>query len=332
MFKRSDYSPGDVINEYGNIYIKDAEDNKKNIITNCYRCGNIIEKRWDKLKNGATCNSCGWIISGEKRTRYHYEKGDIINRETGTTFINYTHVNKKGEKWAIVQCGQCGNIYETCLTKVRSGCLCKKCRQNKIAKASRRHYEGDILTSKKGLKYKILKIFYNYSPTTYEFILLDDSLNEVGSPFIAQLSHVMNNSSAGGGVSIAEIVFEKSLKNLGYSYQPQKTFPVLLSEKGNKLRFDFCIYLNGHKNSDRLLLIELDGPQHFFPVEVFGGEESFNKLKLHDSLKDSFVNSSENIFLVRIPYTDFKLIDDNFVKDIVEKYNYKHNIGGEDHR
>lgn len=186
MFKRSDYSPGDVINEYGNIYIKDAEDNKKNIITNCYRCGDIIEKRWDKLKNGATCNSCGWIISGEKRTKYHYEN--------------------------------------------------------------------------------------------------------------------------------------------------QKTFPVLLSEKGNKLRFDFCIYLNGHKNSDRLLLIELDGPQHFFPVEVFGGEESFNKLKLHDSLKDSFVNGSENIFLVKIPYTDFKLIDDDFVKDIVEKYNYKHSIGGEGHR
>ena len=48
-------------------------------------------------------------------------------------------------------------------------------------------------------------------------------------------------------------------------------------------------------------LIEYDGAQHIKPVSIFGGQEYFNQLQHHDSLKNQYA-LSHNIPLVRIPY------------------------------
>jgi hypothetical protein len=57
-------------------------------------------------------------------------------------------------------------------------------------------------------------------------------------------------------------------------------------------------------NNNIIKAIEYDGEQHFYPVERFGGEKAFIKQKIRDSRKTEFCNT-HNIFLQRIPYTDY---------------------------
>jgi hypothetical protein len=69
----------------------------------------------------------------------------------------------------------------------------------------------------------------------------------------------------------------------------------------NKLQFDF--YLPEHNTC-----IEYDGKQHFESIDFFGGEESFNKQKIKDNIKNKYCKDN-NIELIRIPYWDFNNIE-----------------------
>ena len=90
-------------------------------------------------------------------------------------------------------------------------------------------------------------------------------------------------------------------------YKHQYFFPDLRSPFGKPLEFDFCIkYIK--------VLIEYDGEQHFKPVRFNGISEEqacklFEKIKYHDSLKDQYCIKN-NIPLIRIPYKDFKNIQE----------------------
>lgn len=83
------------------------------------------------------------------------------------------------------------------------------------------------------------------------------------------------------------------LDGIGIEYIKQKTVEIL----NKKYRFDFYIpTLN--------LYIEYDGIQHFKPIEYFGGEESFDKIKNSDSVKNNWVNENVGDILLRISYLD----------------------------
>jgi len=77
--------------------------------------------------------------------------------------------------------------------------------------------------------------------------------------------------------------------------------------QGQKLFFDFYI---PNKN----IFIEVDGEQHFKPVEYFGGIDAFKELKKRDFLKNRYcfeINSK----LIRIPFFDME----NY-KEYLKKY------------
>ena len=61
------------------------------------------------------------------------------------------------------------------------------------------------------------------------------------------------------------------------------------------LPFDF--YLPEYK-----ILIECDGIQHFQPVEYFGGDENFEIVQRHDSIKNNYCLKN-NMKIIRLPYT-----------------------------
>lgn len=68
------------------------------------------------------------------------------------------------------------------------------------------------------------------------------------------------------------------------------------------LRFDF--FLPQHRT-----LIEYDGKQHFKKSKLWGGQESFDRTKRHDELKNRFA-IQEGFRLIRIPYWDFDRIEE----------------------
>ena len=97
------------------------------------------------------------------------------------------------------------------------------------------------------------------------------------------------------------------LKDLNINLISEKSFADLKHKR--ILFFDF--YLPEHN-----VCIEFDGAQHFDPYIIFGGEESFDKIKIKDDLKNDYCKKN-NIRLLRIPHTenDVKGVIKNFLKN-----------------
>ncbi|CEO32973.1 hypothetical protein [Paraclostridium sordellii] len=81
--------------------------------------------------------------------------------------------------------------------------------------------------------------------------------------------------------------------------------------RGDKypLPFDFALF----KDNELLMLIEIDGEQHFKPINFNGidnnrANELFNKTKKRDEIKNKYCEKN-NIKLLRIPYFEFENIE-----------------------
>jgi len=69
----------------------------------------------------------------------------------------------------------------------------------------------------------------------------------------------------------------------------------------NKLPFDFYI-------PSKNIIIEYDGIHHFKSVDFFGGEKELKHRQKLDKIKDKYCEKN-NIYLIRIPYTEYKNVE-----------------------
>jgi very-short-patch-repair endonuclease len=93
----------------------------------------------------------------------------------------------------------------------------------------------------------------------------------------------------------------------------QQEHPIVKNpDTGHYLRADFYI-------ESMNMVIEFDGPQHFKPVEYFGGEEHYQQCVYRDKIKN-YHCKKEGIHLIRIPY--FKK---NEIRNILENFFSKFN-------
>ena len=102
---------------------------------------------------------------------------------------------------------------------------------------------------------------------------------DCGSYVFVSVSSLLNGTKVHCGClnqPLGEYYIEQVLKQHNILYYKQYTFTDL-----RRLRFDF--YLPEHNR-----LIEFDGEQHFYPIEHFGGEESYNKIKQRDLIKNKY--------------------------------------------
>ena len=98
---------------------------------------------------------------------------------------------------------------------------------------------------------------------------------------------------------------ELLLKTARIDYKREISFPDLKDK--DFLRFDFGLY----KNKKLIGIIEVDGEQHFQPIDHFGGKEEFRRVRKTDRAKNHYC-IVHKIPLFRIPYTaleTFQLID-----------------------
>ena len=131
-----------------------------------------------------------------------------------------------------------------------------------------------------------------------------------GNEFVALPAKVMENHTTSCGCQISsskERIIESYLKELKVAYERQKRFEDC--KYRYSLPFDFVIY-----NDDTTIrcLIEYDGMQHFKPIEYFGGQESFEKTQIRDSIKNEYCKN-KNIKLIRVNY----LNTDDEIKEII---------------
>ena len=104
-----------------------------------------------------------------------------------------------------------------------------------------------------------------------------------------------------------EIKIINFLENNNIRYIIQHKFNDCIGLK-RKLPFDFYLL-------EQNICIEYDGGQHFEPVERYGGEEGFKKRQKLDQIKTDYCKNN-NIKLIRIPYWDFKSIEQILKKEL----------------
>ena len=94
----------------------------------------------------------------------------------------------------------------------------------------------------------------------------------------------------------------------------QKRFNTCVFPKTQRqLVFDF--YLPEYN-----ILIEYDGEQHFH--EIKNDRYNYLELKERDNYKDQWCKDN-NIKLVRIPYTDYEILDSNYMRRIIQRNEWK---------
>ena len=109
---------------------------------------------------------------------------------------------------------------------------------------------------------------------------------ECGNTTIARSLDLQNGDKISCGCinSYGEALIQKYLTELSYEYKSQYIFKDLKSSNNAYLRFDFAIFIN----QQLYCLLEFDGEQHFHPTGGLYDKENYEKLKLHDLLKNRY--------------------------------------------
>ena len=120
-----------------------------------------------------------------------------------------------------------------------------------------------------------------------------------------------------------ELIIENILIERKISYVKQYSFNDCLSNRNNKLKFDFGII----DNKDNLVcLIEIDGCQHMKPIEQWGGDISFGDTLYNDATKNSYCEDN-NLKLLRVHYYELNKTEEitNKFIDSLDGYNIYNN-------
>lgn len=127
--------------------------------------------------------------------------------------------------------------------------------------------------------------------------------------FECDFSSARNGSSSGTKKSKGERVIASILTELNIDFETQHVFYDCRSKNNRVLYFDF--YLPGYN-----ICIEYDGEQH-----QKGWKRDLNTLpaiKERDKIKDKYCIQN-NIQLIRIPYTELKNINEEYILNILEE-------------
>lgn len=112
--------------------------------------------------------------------------------------------------------------------------------------------------------------------------------------------------------SKGEYKISQVLEKIKIKYFSQYSFEQCRSKAGAKLKFDFYL-------PDYNICIEYDGEQHFsYTNSGWRTEENFLLLKENDEIKNQYCRDNK-IGLIRIPYTDYKHIDAEYMANLLKE-------------
>lgn len=249
----------------------------------CSKCaGNLLLTK-NKFINNAKA------IHGEK---YDYSKVEYVNYKTKVTIICYKHgpfLQKPGDHTNLKQgCPKCAGVGRTT--------------QDFIKDSSEIH----------DYKYSYLKTnFIKYNKEVIITCPIHGDFEQ--KPFI----HLQGSGCQKCSESKGERKIFLFLKNNNISFEAQKIFNNCINTKtGCSLKFDFYL-------PDYDVCIEYDGEYHYEHWRLYfnkdKAEEKFAEIKFRDQIKTEYCKNN-GISLLRIPYFDFKNID-----NIISNYLFKNN-------
>lgn len=112
--------------------------------------------------------------------------------------------------------------------------------------------------------------------------------------------------------SAGELKIRKLLKAQNVLFKEQFSFSDCRG-KQNPLRFDFAIL---DSKGNPIIMLEVNGPQHYEVIRFFGGEQGLQKIKEYDEIKRNYCQA-KNLKLIEIEQTKLmKMSDEEILEEI----------------
>ena len=291
-------------NKYGKLLVlEELKERNKNgkIMCRCLcDCGNHCDVKKINLTKGKT-KSCG---CSQYTTSIKDE--DFIGKTFGEfKVLEVGKINEKGIKFYRCKCS-CGEIVEVNCYNLKDGrstnCGCK--RKQEISSRMKKDIQGQ----KFGKLIAIKELGLNDNHKTV-YLCKCDCGNETTATVGSLISgHTM---SCGCVKSQGNYLLTSILKKKRIDYKAE--YYVDLSKTNyNTTRLFFDAFLPQYN-----VAIEYDGEQHFYPCDLFGGEEEFKRTQERDRIKNEYCKNN-GITLYRISYKDRDIMED-IIEDIISE-------------
>ena len=251
-------------------------------------CGKIHYVNSANLINGSV-KSCGKCV--EPKPKPIPKDEQMI----GLRFNNWLILEATPERrssYIVYKCQcDCGNIEYKTINEVNSvqGKFCKKCRFRDLT----------------GEKFTLL------TPIQYLGKSMWLCKCDCGQSTIVESSNLVTGNTKSCGClreSAGELTIKNLLTSLNIEFETQKTFKsCMFKDSLLPARFDF--YLPTYN-----ILLEYDGIQHFKPNHW----EPLEKVQERDAYKNQWCKEN-NIPLIRIPYTDYTKLSEEYLLNLINK-------------
>src|SRR5699024_3300083 len=241
----------------------------------------------NNLLQGYGCPKCGELRRIKLRTRKHNEF--IKELKLVNTNIDVLSEYSRSDNKIKCRCKIDSHEWEALPSSLLCGQGCPKCGITKSAKVrTKTHDEFVKELYEVNPDVEVLEK-YKRNNAKIKFRCKVDGNEWETSP----ISLLIGTGCPSCNSSKGEKQVEKYLKENLIPYKAQHTFNGCRYKK--ELPFDF--YLPTLNTA-----IEYDGIQHFEPVNIFGGKESFELQMIKDNIKNIYCKN-KGIKLIRIPYT-----------------------------
>ncbi|MGE7772305.1 hypothetical protein ACQKMK_17550 [Viridibacillus arvi] len=266
------------------------------------------------MKHSCGCNFeaiPGNFLSGQKKCpdcfgKYNLERTtESFKEEVFEMYADEYSVLDEFKAVAIhitMQHNKCGFIYQVTPESFLQGRRCPDCYGTR--KKTTEEFKKEVFEAV-GVEYSVLGEY----KTNKKYITMQH--NECGYVYkIVPNSFKIGTRCPKCNLSKGEAAVAKVLDKLQVKYDTQNDSCINPKSK-HVLPFDFAIM----KDEKPIAFIEYDGELHFKPFKHFGGEKRLKACQERDRIKSEFA-ATKKIPLLRIPYTEFKNIE-QIVKEFI---------------
>ena len=273
----------------------------KKVLVKHLTCRHKWETAAGNLIEGHGCPKCAGNLM--PNTKEYKRRVKEIWGEEFTVLGDYTGANRR----ILIRHEICGHEFMPFASNLTNGEQgCPKCRPEVIGDALRKDH-GTFVKEVYNLVGDEYTVLGEYR-TTHGNILIKHK--ECGFEWKVQPAHFLSGTRCPRcqTKSKAEDETYEILDKNDINFEHHITFDDCRNQL--PLPFDFGVYKN-----NSLILIELDGIQHFKPVEYWGGEKKLEYIQQNDKIKDEYCFKN-NIPLIRIPYWEFDNIEKILEKEL----------------
>lgn len=262
----------------------------KPITIKCNRCGTIMTKNGNsftskKVKSFCRCynQSENWLLIKKDFEKWKENQKDYNILE-----------DFKGIRVSLkVICLKCNGTQNRTPLSLIKGDGCLICENKHSIKKTTEFFQKE-LNNLYGEEYTVIE---EYKGADTPILIRHNICNKI---YKVKPHNILTNK--GGHCPICKIKskgekrIQRFLEKNNIIFEEQKRIDII-----KQMPFDF--YLPKYN-----LLIEYQGQQHFFPVEKFGGEESYKKQVKNDKIKKEIALKQKFNYLT-IKYTDYEQIE-----------------------